>query len=533
MNVNILLIRSITILTWLFAIVFAFLLAVAYYFKIDYLIMLPLGVAFVFLEYLISPYFIDKFFKIKWIEKKKIKEVLGEDIYLFIKSICKKYGFPFPKIGIIEDDHPNAFTYGHFRRNARIALTRGLLKITNRDELKAIVGHELGHIKNNDFILMTAVQALVMMMYYIYRTIYNSTLGSGRGGGRGRGFAVFILILSYIMYWASYYLMLMFSRIREYYADAFSAYETRDPNSLIKGLIKVAYNMAKFDTREEEDVKHVGASGLGIFDLRMARGIVFYISGFDSMKAVVDAMKWDLYNPWAFWLELTSTHPLPAKRINFLASIAKDLGQNPFIEFRVRNLPKISKILFVFDVLLLVLPFALPALIYIVSRFILGFNIKISFLVALAGILYLISLLYKYPMGFEKTSIISTIRNIDASPVRGMPVKIKGKIIGRGIPGYFLSEDIVVYDGTAYILVDYRQPFFIFELIFAIINVKKLIGKDCEILGWYRRSIIPYIELYNLKADGESYTCYTLHIKVILAIFAVYFGILFGILNIF
>ncbi len=102
MKVNILLVHSIAILTWLFAVVFAFLLALAYYFKIDYIIALPLGILFVFLEYLISPILIDKFFKIRWI-----------------------YRFKIPRKGISEDDHPNAFTYGHFRGNTRIVLTRG------------------------------------------------------------------------------------------------------------------------------------------------------------------------------------------------------------------------------------------------------------------------------------------------------------------------------------------------------------------------------------------------------------------------
>src|SRR3989475_2490935 len=106
-------------------------------------------------------------------------------------------GIPRPRIWIVDDPDPNAFATGTDPLHAHVAVTRGLLEICSRDELQAVVGHELGHIKNLDVRLMTLLAALVgavaLMHDGVSRVLRGGTnlgggsWGGGGGGGGGRG----------------------------------------------------------------------------------------------------------------------------------------------------------------------------------------------------------------------------------------------------------------------------------------------------------------------------------------------------------
>src|SRR2546430_10660633 len=103
-------------------------------------------------------------------------------------------GIPRPRIWIVDDPDPNAFATGTDPLHAHVAVTRGLLEICSRDELQAVVGHELGHIKNLDVRLMTLLAALAgavaLMHDGVSRVLRAGTnLGCGRRGGRGGGAA--------------------------------------------------------------------------------------------------------------------------------------------------------------------------------------------------------------------------------------------------------------------------------------------------------------------------------------------------------
>ncbi|HLE01290.1 MAG TPA: hypothetical protein VJB59_13590 [Bdellovibrionota bacterium] len=106
--------------------------------------------------------------------------------------------------------------------------------------------------------------------------------------------------------------------------------------------------------------------------------------------------------------------------------------------------------------------------------------------------------------GALPSSIGALLRQVKVSPIRGIPVAVKGKLLGRGIPGYLLSEDFVLQDRTGQIFVDYTQPLGIFELIFAVLRSNQYTGKNVEVIGWYRRAPIPYIELKSIRTiDGN------------------------------
>ncbi len=170
-------------------------------------------------------------------------------------------GVPRPRIWIVPDDDPNAFATGHDPKDAHVAVTHGLLGICSRDELQAVIGHELGHVKNWDVRLMTTLAALVgavlLMRDGVGRMMRGGARlgslgggggGAGRGGGGkkggGAGALIAVLLVVWLVSWivaplVTQLLALAVSRKREYLADAMSAQFTRNPLALASALQKI------------------------------------------------------------------------------------------------------------------------------------------------------------------------------------------------------------------------------------------------------------------------------------------------------
>jgi heat shock protein HtpX len=156
-------------------------------------------------------------------------------------------GVPRPRIWIVPDDDPNAFATGQDLLHSHIAVTQGLLRICNRDELQAVIGHELGHVKNLDVRLMTTLAALVGAVLLVRDGMGRMMRGGGpRRGGRGKsgGPLVALLLALWLISWIlapliTQLLALAVSRRREYLADAMSAQFTRNPLALASALEKI------------------------------------------------------------------------------------------------------------------------------------------------------------------------------------------------------------------------------------------------------------------------------------------------------
>ncbi|MGQ4876365.1 MAG: zinc metalloprotease HtpX, partial [Promethearchaeia archaeon] len=317
-------------ITALFALIYAvvFVISITYLpmnmFGLLIIIFITLGI--VFLQYLVSPLIIGWIYKIHWIP---FDSFYADFPHLaeVIAKVCKDKGIKTPKIGIIYDLNPNAFTYGWSKNTARVVITEGILKYLNKKEQKAVVGHEMGHVIHNDFILMTVVFAIPLVLITIARWCYYtarfSSLGSDREGSNYISIALYaIAFLSYIAYWIGFLISLFVSRLREFYADEYSAEVLEDPNPLATGLVKIAYGLLEQGVEIENRRSSVRAlQGLGIMDnknaSRFAATSMIQVGQYSS-EAIQAAAAWDLYNPWAKYYQLFSTHPLPARRIQRL-----------------------------------------------------------------------------------------------------------------------------------------------------------------------------------------------------------------------
>jgi hypothetical protein len=107
--------------------------------------------------------------------------------------------------------------------------------------------------------------------------------------------------------------------------------------------------------------------------------------------------------------------------------------------------------------------------------------------------------------------VASLLERVDAGPMGGIPVEVKGRIIGRGFPGYRLSPDLVLEDTSGFVPLVYRQPLLPFlATLFGLLRAEKFIGQEVIARGWYRRSPGPSIELERLFAgDGRVARSFT------------------------
>ena len=176
-----------------------------------------------------------------------------------VEEMAIASGLPKPRIYVIPDADPNAFATGRDPQTARIAVTEGLLTTLSRDELQAVIGHEMGHVKNLDVRLMTLLAGLVGAIAIVNDGMGRMLRGGARtgvrigggGGGGGRrkndlGPLVMILLVLWILSWIlapiiTRILALGVSRKREYLADAMSAQFTRNPMALATALEKIEH----------------------------------------------------------------------------------------------------------------------------------------------------------------------------------------------------------------------------------------------------------------------------------------------------
>jgi Zn-dependent protease with chaperone function len=184
-------------------------------------------------------------------------------VHRLIHQVAQDYRFSPPRIGLIPDRNPTAFTYGLLRSNARIVVTEGLFEFLSEDEARAVVAHELGHIVNRDFILMTMAGMLVQILYQVYA----ATARSGSSDKKGRGAIVGVGAL--IGYYIGLYLLLFLSRTREYLADAFSAGRV-EPKPLASALVKIAYGIVTVDDTEATQSLLRSTRHLGVIDVKNA-----------------------------------------------------------------------------------------------------------------------------------------------------------------------------------------------------------------------------------------------------------------------
>jgi len=199
------------------------------------LMLLPfLVVIFNIIQWLIAPYLIDAIYRVK-----EVKASEDPALHEMVERLSKKSRIKTPKLMKAKMAIPNAFAYGSPLTGSKVAVTTGLLETLETEEVEAVIGHELGHLKHRDVQVMMFVSILPAIFYFIGYSMLLSSMFSRRDT-RDSGGAAVIGLISIFIYWILTLFTLYLSRIREYYADRHSVSIVEDgPRKLSEGLAKI------------------------------------------------------------------------------------------------------------------------------------------------------------------------------------------------------------------------------------------------------------------------------------------------------
>ena len=162
------------------------------------------------------------------------------ELYGMVHELAVAAGTPMPRLYLIDSDTPNAFATGRNPRHAAVAVTRGIMRICDRDELKGVIGHELSHVNNRDILVssIAATMAGAIMMVASWAR-WGAMFGWGRSDDEERGSGLGLLFIAILAPIAATLIQLAISRTREYQADASGARLTQHPLYLANALRKL------------------------------------------------------------------------------------------------------------------------------------------------------------------------------------------------------------------------------------------------------------------------------------------------------
>lgn len=161
------------------------------------------------------------------------------ELYSIVNELAHSANIPLPRLYMIDSDTPNAFATGRNAHHAAVAVTRGIMRICTREELKGVIGHELSHVTNHDILTSSIAATLagaVMMIGSMIR--WGAIFGLGNRDDEEGGIAG-LLIAGVLAPIAATLIQLAISRTREYQADASGAHLTHNPLYLASALRKL------------------------------------------------------------------------------------------------------------------------------------------------------------------------------------------------------------------------------------------------------------------------------------------------------
>ena len=158
-------------------------------------------------------------------------------LYEIVKRVADRAGLPMPEVGVSEFSMPNAFATGRNPQNAAVVATRGILNLLTDDELEAVIGHEMAHVKNRDILVMTVASTVVAVLTFAARMVFWSSMFDRRDNN-GAMLLVGILCMIFVPI-AAIIMQLAVSRNREYLADETGARITHKPRELASALMKL------------------------------------------------------------------------------------------------------------------------------------------------------------------------------------------------------------------------------------------------------------------------------------------------------
>ena len=211
-------------------------------------------------------------------------------LHEIVSRLCIEADLPKPRIAVVNSSIPNAFATGRSPKKAVVAVTTALMQKLDRNEVSAVLAHELTHVKNRDVMVLTIASFFSTIAFFLVRYLIFFAGGNRREGGQ-----IMLAWVASIAVWiVSYFLIRALSRYREFAADRGSAIITGHPSHLVSALMKISGSMDRVPTE----------------DLRKAEGMnAFYIIPISKSSIMA----------------LFSTHPSLEKRVAALEKISREM----------------------------------------------------------------------------------------------------------------------------------------------------------------------------------------------------------------
>lgn len=267
-------------------------------------------------QYLIGPKIVEWSMHVRYVSRGE-----APDLYRMVEEMARRAQIPMPRICIAQIGIPNAFAFGRSQRDGRVCVTRGLLDLLNQEELRAVLGHELAHIKNRDVLTITLLSVIPMIMYHIaWHFMFYGRRDSRDNAGAAIG------LVAFLFYFVSNLLVLYASRIREYFADRGSVEMGNRPSALASALYKLVYGSARADKEALRETE--GLKAFFMNDPSQARKEIQELRQLDlDRSGTIDSVELAAFQNRRVrltvadhLLEVLSTHPNMLKRIKELAA---------------------------------------------------------------------------------------------------------------------------------------------------------------------------------------------------------------------
>ena len=187
-----------------------------------------------------------------------ITEQEDPELYSIVREQARLAGMPMPKVYEIHTESPNAFATGRSPRNAAVAVTTGIRRILNREELSAVLAHEMAHVGNRDTLIMAVVATIAGAISMLAMLAQLSAIFGGVWGGReGRDNIIGLLVVAIVMPIAAALVRAAVSRTREFQADATGAHNCGNPLALASALQKLEHGSEVRPMRVAEGASHL------------------------------------------------------------------------------------------------------------------------------------------------------------------------------------------------------------------------------------------------------------------------------------
>lgn len=313
-----LLFRLYLLMALMFGIVYGIIIGVAYAIGLEsFLAYGGIAVIMLAVQYLLGPKMVEMSMGVQYVPKAEYPE-----LHKMVEELAYAARIRKPRVGVARMPIPNAFAFGRWGGDGRVCVTESIMKLLSPKELRAVLGHEISHLKHRDVAVITMLSLVPMILYYVAWNF----MWMPRGRERGNQAAI-IGLVAFILYFITNLLVLYGSRIREYYADLGSVKLGNTPHDMATALYKLVYGSARVPKETLHECE--GYKAFFATDPSRATSEIKDLKQLDvDMSGSIDAEELESIRTAKVkvsladrLLEIFSTHPNMVKRIASLSEL--------------------------------------------------------------------------------------------------------------------------------------------------------------------------------------------------------------------